>query len=274
MERQAYSLEGAAQQLLGDLDLAQAQDKIAERQKDRWRQLGCLGIAVAFLSIFGLALSNAALAVTVAGVVVGVAGFVVAGRRGRFDVDDRKLGSARRLIRVLQADIPASWPIGLTLDLRPYDKAGPPVEEDKAARRRRWEQTWLELRANLADGCSVVALLRDEVSRKEKPKRKRTKVAERFATEATVKLHLARQYGDAEALVSRLQAAPQGHEWTVVSCRGRGRALWLTVAPPTGLRVSNRSTTVRGMDKLADGDTLLQALHWVYGEIAASRRAA
>jgi len=274
MEQQVYSLEGTAQQLLAELERAHAQDKVAERQIALWRSVAGAGGALLLGGIVTIAfLTVLALVVIVLGVGLGVLGLVMASRKRRFDLDDRKLGAARRVISVLQADIPVSWPLGLTLDLRPYTEAGPPVEDCGDARRR-WEQTWLELRSNLADGCSVVALLRDEVSRKEKSKRKGTRVVERFASEATIRLRLARQYGEAEALVARLQSTPPVHGWSIRSCRGQGRALWLTVATPPGSRTTYRGSTGGDTSSLADGDTLLQALHWVYGAIGAGRRAA
>jgi hypothetical protein len=274
MEQQVYSLEGTAQQLLAELERAHAQDKVAERQIALWRSVAGAGGALLLGGIVTIAfLTVLALVVIVLGVGLGVLGLVMASRKRRFDLDDRKLGAARRVISVLQADIPVSWPLGLTLDLRPYTEAGPPVEDCGDARRR-WEQTWLELRSNLADGCSVVALLRDEVSRKEKSKRKGTRVVERFASEATIRLRLARQYGEAEALVARLQSTPPVHGWSIRSCRGQGRALWLTVATPPGSRTTYRGSTGGDTSSLADGDTLLQALHWAYGAIGAGRRAA
>jgi hypothetical protein len=280
MEQQLYSFEGTAEHLLATLERAHADDKRAERLKAKWGGVGCLGAGLIFAGIFlGIVTGFVYLfALPVLGIPLAIFGFVKATRHGRFDVDDRKLGAARRVLSVLRADIPAGWPIGLTVDFRPYDKAGPPLEKVEPGwgkpKQYKYAQQWLELRANLADGCSVVAALSDKVSRKEKPKRKRTKVAETFATEASVSVRLARHYGSAEAVAARLSGTSPERTWTVRASQGRGRVVRVTVAVPPGRRVRNRGTTENGMDQLVSGDTLLRTLHWVYGAIAAGRRVA
>ena len=163
------------------------------------------------------------------------------------------------------------------MDFRTYDKGGTVLEKTggrSSARSAKYAHEWLVLRANLADGSSVVASLADKVSRKEKPKRKRTKVAETFVTRASVTLRLGKGRGSAEAVALRLRGTSPPGGCSVLSLEGRGRVLSAVVAAPVARRVVNRSTTESGMDRLASGDTLLQTLSWLYGGVAATVRAA
>jgi hypothetical protein len=171
------------------------------------------------------------------------------------------------VVSVLRADVPATWPIGLEVDFRPYQEGGAVLESTGGrfgVQSAKYAQDWLIVRANLADGSSVVATLTDRVSRKEKPKRKRTKVAETFATRGTVTLRLGKRLGAAEAAAARLGGTTPRNGWSVLSLTGRGRMLSAVVAPPPGRKVQNRTTTESNMDQLVNGDTLLQTLSWLY----------
>jgi hypothetical protein len=267
-----YTFNTPAAALVGILERAAVSDKTAERARSRWYAIGIGCIVLTFLAFFLGAMLAAATGVpgfllaplTIIGAIVS---FILGARRGKFDLDDRKLASATRVVSLLRADIPADWPVALSVDFRPYQKTAP-VEKTggwTGPRASRYEQRWLELKSQLADGTSVSASITDSVSRKEKPKRKRTKVAERFSTTAVLVLRLDKRYGDAAAVASRLAGSTPDPAWTVKSCRGRGRVLKTVLTLPPGRRVQNRSTTESGMDGIANGDTLLRTLRWVYG---------
>jgi hypothetical protein len=158
--------------------------------------------------------------------------------------------------------------VSLTVDFRPYNKAGAPLSQEggwAGPRSERWEQTWLELKTRLADGTAVTASLVDRVAKKSKPKRKRTKVTEAFVTIATVSLRLDKRYGDAAAIAARLANTSPDAVWTVRSCRGQGRGLVAVLLTPRGRIVTNRGTSRTGMDDLGNADTLLRTLRWLYG---------
>jgi hypothetical protein len=268
MRVEEYTFDGPADTLVETLTVASTDDKIAERKKSVWSGIGCTGLAMAFGGFFTIAfIGPFAAAVIGLGVVVAVVAFVVAARHGRHDLDDRKLATARRLITLLRADIPSTEPVSLTVDFRPYNNL-PPVEKSGGtfgARSERFAQTWLELRTRLADGTSVTATLMDRVSRKTKPKRKRTKVAESFVTVATVSLRLDKRYGDAAAAAARLADTSPDAAWKVRSCRGQGRGLAAVLLTPRGRRVQNRGLSTTGMDDIGNADTLLRTLRWLYG---------
>jgi hypothetical protein len=275
MRVERYVFQDPVAPVLARLERAAASDKTAERLKSRWTGFGCAGIGLLVAGIFAGNAWAPLFLLVLLGLVLAVVGFVKAARHARFDLDDRKLAAARRLLALLRADIPAEWPVALEVDFRPYDKTEP-LEKSGGRfgpKAFRYEQRWLQLRANLADGTAVVATLTDRVSRKAKPKRKRTKVSERYVTLASLGLRLDKRYGDAGAVASRLAGTSPDPSWRVRFCRGRGRVLKATLSTPPGRRVRNRGTTESGMDAVGNADTLLRSLRWIYAGLAAPRAA-
>lgn len=275
MKIDRYVWEDRAEHLLALIHRAQGEDDTAEKLHKRWFGFGCLGVVVTVGSLVAtFALEQWLFAiVAVVALVLCVLAFIRARAHGTHDLDDRKLTSARRVVSVLRADVPAGWPLGLEVDFRPYVEGGVVVEQTGSRfgpRSAKYTHQWLVLRANLADGSSVVASLADKVSRKEKPKRKRTKVAETYVTRASVTVRLGKRHGTAEAVAQRLAGTTPAGPSSVVSLEGRGRVVHAVVAAPIGRKLVNRSTSESNMDQLATGDTLLQTLHWLYGGVAAS----
>jgi hypothetical protein len=272
-----YVWEDRAEHLLALIHRAQGEDDVAEKLHKRWIGFGCLGVVLTIAGVIAAINLGVWLAVVpVVALVFCIVAFKKASGHGAHDLDDRKLASARRLISVLRADVPAGWPLGLEVDFRTYKDGGTVLEQQGSrfgAKAAKYSHEWLILRANLADGSSVVATLADKVSRKEKPKRKRTKVAETFATRASVTVRLGKRHGSAEAVAQRLTGTAPGGASSVLSLQGRGRVVHAVVAAPVAHRITNRGTSENNMDQLATGDTLLQTLHWLYGGVAASRAA-
>lgn len=274
-----YVWEGRAEHLLALITRANSEDDTAEKLQKRWVGVGCGGLILVVLAFIAAANGekSSLFVLPVVALALTVLAFVKARGHGQHDLDDRKLASARRVVSVLRADVPSTWPLGLEVDFRAYEQGGTVLEKTGgrfSARSAKYAHEWLVLRANLADGSSVVASLSDKVSRKEKPKRKRTKVAETFATRTSVTLRLGKGRGSAEAVVGRLRGTSPPGGCTVLSLEARGRLLSAVVRAPVGRRVTNRSTTETNMDRLASGDTLLQTLSWLYGGVAATVRAA
>jgi len=269
-----YAWEGPAEHLLALLQRAESEDDTAEKLKGRWGGLGCAGLAAlvgGVIVAFNLSVV-VGVAVAVVALVFTIFAFRKASHHGTHDLDDRKLRAARRAVSVLRADVPAAWPLGLEVDFRPYNEAGTVLEQTGSRfgpKSVKYLQEWLVLRANLADGSSVVAVLSDKISRKEKPKRKRTKVAEAYVTRASVTVRLPKGR-DAQAAAARLQGTSPPGGCRALSLEGNGRVLSAVVAAPIGRKVTNRGTSETGMDQLASGDTVLQTLSWLYGAVAAS----
>jgi hypothetical protein len=279
-----YRLSGTTAELVPRLESASARDERAERRARRYGVGALIAGIGALPSVFVMGPLGVALGYeTLAGwVLLSLLGLAVAlglawGFERLHDVDDRKLQAARRTLRVLAADVPASRPVSLELDLRGYRRGGRLLERQGflfGQRRRRYAQRWLQLRATLADGSVVVASLTDDVVRKVKPKRKRTKVRERFRSQATLVLRLARRHGPAQPLVEALSRSGPPLGLRRVACTGSGRSLRVVLATPAAVRLRDRSTSERGFEQLGSAKTLLAGLHWIYVAIAARPQAA
>jgi hypothetical protein len=237
------------------------EDKLAERRARRGIVTAILGGVTAFGSLFlSAGLHPIFLVLVLLGGAALVGGIVYWYVSSRQDLDDRKVLSAQRLVNVLRADVPAGQKIFVHVDFRNYQQGV-----------KRYQHGWLELRTALADGNGVALTIRDTIRRKEKPKRKYTKVTERIVSGVTVSLRLSRRYGDPAALVARLESLPLEAPFRLRQIAARGRSVRASFTTPVATSVRGQR---HGFEALASGDTLLQALRWLYGGIAAGRRAA
>jgi hypothetical protein len=263
MKIDRYQLEGTTETLLAQVQAMKASDDSAERASAWWKG-GCgLSVLVAFFSLWFLeAVGIWGLTVTVAAVGFGI----FAARRmihhDQLDLEDRKVETLQKLLSLLRADVPAVQPVKVDVDFRDYVKAG----EQRAP--GSWSHTWLRTTTALADGTALALTLAEDVKRKERRKRKYTKIKERIVGEAAIDLRLGRQYGDAAAAADRLRALAPPPGFVAASVRGSGRRLHASLrAAPAGRLTARSGPTVTG--KLPDADTLLVALRWAYRSLAA-----
>jgi hypothetical protein len=251
-----HRLEDTVEALLSRFAAAIVTDRAVGRRRRLfgWAALVSLPITVAPALLGGLAGAAVALA-------LGIASFVLWLAYRRREIEDRKLATVLRVLRVLRADIPLGERIRLTVDLRSH-RAMPPVEKKGAV--SKYRQAWLSMRVRLADGNTVGLAIVDGIKRKQK--RKRTK--ETAQSRVVISLRLAKRYRQMGPLGRRLESrdAPPGLSVSAVKVAGRdGRAVVVALRTPA---------TISAAGPLADGDTLLGALRWLYAAISVSRRAA
>jgi hypothetical protein len=171
---------------------------------------------------------------------------VVRGQLGKRDAEDRKLHLPTHLLHVLRQDMADDAPVALSLDLRPYKQ--PDCLQDQAkedgVRRYKYQQQWLRLSAKLRDKSQLELEITDRVSRKEKPKRKYTKVKEgiREALSLTVKAPAGTEAPEPSALEQSLRLPPG--EWGL---------------RVTGVKASNRTVRLQAQSDL------VQKVHARYG---------
>lgn len=278
MLRNDYRHAERADVLLPLFERVHQEDEAAERRSARGRNFA-IGSGVAwFVSMFVAGFIHPMLFVGSGLLLLGVvAGGVYWYIHQRHDLDDRKVATVLRLLRVLRADVPATQKLLVHIDHRSYRKGGTLLEKSNAGGVRffRYEHPWLGLRARLADGSTVALAITDRVRRKEKPKRKYTKVAEHTVSRVTVAVRLARRYGDAAVVAERLRGRALGERFELRQVVGRGRVVKATFVTPVAASFTNRSgTQTSGVEALGSGDTLLLALRWIYGGLAAVPRAA
>ncbi len=278
MLRRDYRYAERADVLLPLFEKINSEDELAEGKMKRGSSF-TIGAGVAFfISMFVAGFIHPALFILTGLLFLCmVGGGLYWFRNQRHDLDDRKVGTCLRLLRVLRADVPATQKLSVHVDLRDYQKGGTVLESSKTGGVRffRYEHTWLETRARLSDGSAVVLAITDRVRRKEKPKRKYTKVAEHTLSRVTVAVRLGRRYGDAAAVAERLRQRPLQERFELRQVVARGRVVKASFVTPVAASFTNRTGTQQsGAEALGSGDTLLLALRWIYGGLAATPRAA
>jgi hypothetical protein len=259
-------LDAHVDTLLTRFTVAWVEDKAVERKVKRsiWLAVACLLAIAVVMGVFHAPALGA-----LAGLLL-VFFVVSAYRYRRLDIEDRKLQTVMRLLKVLRADIPRGQRVALTVDLRRYT-AG---ERVKNARVTRYRHRWLELRTTLADGNTVTLQTTDRV--KEKSKRKGTRALAH--SEVGIGVHFAKRYRPIGPIADALRghAPGTGHPGPFtpgVEDRGPAaeRQLWASyrTRPAVGALAVAAN---RGWEGLADGDTLLSAVRHVYRGIAQARR--
>lgn len=268
----SYHFVEGASALLARFEAATVEDKLAERKARRFQKLWIAallgGIVLGFAGIVAHVLL---LPAALLGFLFVLFLFLALGQRGQ-DLDDRKLGAVIRLLKVLGADIPRTERVAVRVDFRDYRRGGQLQRQGGAFGPRvlDYQHGWLELRARLADGSRVRIAVTELVKRKEKPKRKYTKVRLRAESVVSLSVRLAKTYGASPAVAQRLSGLPTPPPLLRRRVVARGRwvhaVLARTAAPVASAQVPSGSLVV--------GDDLLRALRWVYRGIAAGRRAA
>src|SRR5512145_514752 len=203
MKKEAYRLSELPDALIATLENAAVLDKRAEKQT---MTFGCASGLCFVGGIGGISLGAglhwAFIPVGILSFVAFVVLLTLSILKNRFDIDDRKIKTALRVIKVLRPDMAGGERVQLMLDFRDYQKGGTSLPVDAAQggfggpKLYKYSHPWLELRTRLADGTAVMATFAERVTRREKPKRKRTKVTERFVGEVGLLVRLAKQHGE------------------------------------------------------------------------------
>lgn len=182
----------------------------------------------------------------------------------RFDLDDSRLDAPRRFLEVAGRDLRSDRPMKVTVDLRDHRARAfrRPVDGRKG-RCKAFRMRWLELEGRLEDGTALCLSVERDIRRKEKPKRKYTKVNERL--QDRIDLALRPATSDAETLRSALPPLPG---LQVRSLEVRGDRICVSLLTPVATSLTNRAGTYHNdHERLAGGETLLRALVWLYGGV-------
>jgi hypothetical protein len=283
-----YTLEGTCAQIHAKLTEAVRIDEQAEAQVLKgWIRVGwgCAGVLVGgFAALFSLALAGEqgwawglvaiGLIVAVVGLGALVQGLVLKSKAAPYDLDDRKLGTARRFLEVVRADVAPEARLRLELDFRDHRQflvrktsggwfSGQTFYE--------YAQDWLAVSGRLLDRTAFKISVALQAKAKHKAKRKYTKVKERSSEDITLILRPDPAEGlNLDALPALLPAPPPG--LTPRSVRVAGGRLVARFATSPQVTVRGRyGTQVQGGEALVTGPTLLQVMAWAYRGLNALR---
>ena len=130
---------------------------------------------------------------------------------------------------------------------------------------------WLRVAGALVDGTRYQLAVVDSVARKEKSKRKYTKVKERIRSQILLQLRLRPRHGDAQPVAAALKALAPPRPLSLAGVDAKGQVLQARLASAICTRTKGRyRPTVRGESNLVTGDMLLQTLIWAYDGIGRS----
>ena len=276
----AYKFPGSVKGVLGKLTKVRAEDKVAEKKAKFFGML--MGIAIAAVIICFIAgfVTESVFVFVIAGMLVVplIVFIVLYVQHKAHDLEDRKIDIPSRLLSVLNCDIPKDEKVDLELDFRDYRKGGEQLSKEGgmfSVRVYKFEHSWLKATVKLADGSSVKLTVVDAVTRKEKPKRKYTKVRERFTGRIELDVRLGRKrYGQMDVSSALMnQAPPEG--LNVKSVRQNGSRLSATLLTGPRFKMKGRyGTTEDGQENAISADMVLQSLMWLYGGIGSQRKSA
>jgi len=282
MRVRAYRLTESLPSLLRRFEAAQAADTTAEVRVRTYSRLitACLvgaGASV-FVGFFGFTLGLARVlwlvpALLLAAFILGLLRWLTR----LSDVDDRRLRAVVRVLRMLHADTPTGAEAGLLVDFRSYDRGGQKTGQQgrwyNSVRSKQYRHEWFRLTGALADGTRYLLAATDIVSRKERRKRKYTKIRERHRGLIQLQLRLRPETcADVSALATTLRGLPAPARLRVKSTAARGRRLVATLAATGAMTwVRGRYGPSReGTENLPNGDMLLQTMLWAYDGIGRS----
>ena len=288
MKVDLHQVSGPCHSLLARFNGAHESDRWAEGKKKLFAGLGLSGlICGGLMTCFGGSAEIGALVAAGVGLLVaGVVLFIVRVRYLAFDLDDRKLATVVQFLRIIQADTRPRDLLRVRIDFRGYEKGGQQTANEKISqgffsqdiRVKKFFQAWLKVSGLLADGTRYEVEVADHINRKEKPKRKYTKVKEKTASVITIRLKLRQErYGDPGAVSAALAQLQPPPGLTVKSVVHRAQNLSIVLVGDTTVTVKARygtETPAQGLE--VTGNEVLQAMLWAYDGIsrgAASRAA-
>ncbi len=282
MKVDVHHFENKPTPLLRRFEAAQVTDKEAER-KLRLFRVGCVGFAVATAASFFLAINYPWLFALSALLLTVVVVFAIQARKyTQYDLDDRKLETVVRLLQMLRVDTPPDEDVKLAVDFRDYRKGGKQLSRQSSGvfnseTSYKYSHGWLDLSGILADGNGFRLAVTESIYRKERKKRKYTKVKERIQGLVTVEVRLkVSRYGDPQAVMTALEQAPSPAPLVLKKIRVRGRKLAVSLVTEWAMKTKGRyGPEQHGQEHLIDGDAVLGALLWVYNALGtASGKAA
>lgn len=192
------------------------------------------------------------------------------------DIENRRLALIDRLFTVLGEDIPRKAKCAVEAYFDHYRTHGTLVDQQKGGlfnpiTTMKFVDHWFTARGQLYDGNRFKISITQIIHRKEKRKRKYTKVNERISEEVTLLLKLdPAAYPHAASIVVPSPGVVEGVQITRV--QAQGNLLRVTARTPEVHRLTGRggSTSVQG-DGLAHGDLLLWLLSFAYAQLKDAR---
>ncbi|GEM_PF-2117106 len=269
--------------LMPKLMRLRAYDMNIEKNRRTWGWTAGISFALGFIGLLVAGFSAEAGVSTLIFVVPGVFGavslialivYLVYMMR---DLDNRKLDAATKLVEMIGQDVPPARSMALFIDFGNYNKAGKLLSKEggwTSVREMTYEHPWFKFSGALYDGNRFELEVTQCVKRKEKPKRKYTKVKEKIVEKAVLSLKLnPRLYPAPTQVAEQVTTGHLPHGINVSRALGRERVLKIAATTPAAVIVTGRYGKTGDESNLFDGNKLLGLIIDAYAGLQKSRPA-
>ncbi|MCA9553047.1 MAG: hypothetical protein KC933_23625 [Myxococcales bacterium] len=252
-------------------------DKTAEARKKRFTTLGAIAGGATVLSFFaaGITETPALFGLVAVFLALAIGLFIARGVFGAADIDDRRLHVVRTLVEVLKEDMKRQAPVQLWLDFGGYHRTraeGRGTGMFRSTGQLTYQRPWLRMTFTLADGSQVAVHASTTCKRKERSKRKYTKIKDRIVDELSVFVRPPRgQSFDPSAQARARAAMPTRLPLRCTAVRVKPRQAELAFRSHPGTRLRGRGGWTANVGGLLDGKKALEAVMASYRASAATR---
>lgn len=186
------------------------------------------------------------------------------------DVDDRRLDVARKVIRTLAPDMSRKGTVHANIDFSGYHKTKPVADSVSwGSGTMAFEQTWLRISFSLLDGTRVRIECSSKVKRKQKRKRKYTKIKDGIVDEATIELLAPKGKGFDPEKAPRMQKHLASMRPPLVGVRVKPKAAELRFRTARATRLRGRAGwSSQNLTALLDGGDVLRLVATSYRLLA------
>jgi len=267
--------------LMKELIRLKAWDEEIERKRKTWGWMVALSVICAILAIIGVAklssdsVNQAVYIFPSLFAISFVVSLVIYLRQVSKDLDNRKLETAMSVVARIGEDIPPESQCAITIDFKEYRKGGSLVSKSGSwltGHEFLYVHPWLNFSGKLYDGNKFDVLVETYVKRKEKRKRKYTKVKEAFSEKATLTVRLNPEiYPDPAQVAGNISTGITPYGFEIKRAIGTDKALKVTLETGSSVIVHARGSMSGTLDKLLNGDRLLGLFIQTYAGIAKAR---
>lgn len=192
------------------------------------------------------------------------------------DMENRRLELPLRFLEILGRDIPHKRKCRLNVNFDGYEKHGQLLNQSGnmfTCRLKEYEDHWFSAKGSLCDNTLFRVNILQSVKRKEKSKRKYTKVNERITEKIKLTLRVSPEAYPEWAKLDQLLQQGGVPETEIAYAVSNGTVRIVAVRQPAK-RCSNRSgQQTQDEHNLTSGDTLLQLFMYVYAQLQHCRGA-
>ncbi len=282
---QTFAMTNNVEQIVNSIRSLQSQDAFIEEQvKVTGRTAGWwwAGLVASIILTF-ISLNNAPSLVVVtlpAALLCLIMGIIWSSRNAKCkkqDRENRRIELARTFFEVIGHDVPRRNQCAVSISFDDYRIHGQLVEKQKAGffgsiRTFKYRDSWFSARGLLYDGNRFRLTIDQTIHRKEKAKRKYTKINERIEEQITLVLKVS---AETYPNLPQLQLTPgKFNGLHITRTDVRNGMVRVRCETPQATTVKGRSgTQAWGYDNLADGATLLKLFVFVYSKLQDCRAA-